>query len=100
MKVIYKYELAITDVQVIEVPSSTHIIIRSIGEQNNKPCIWIELEVTKDNPTKIELYTIETGHYFNFKENNLQYVGTYQIDNSVVLDQHNYFVGHVYQKIE
>lgn len=48
MKTIWKYELEITDIQTIHVPDG-HCFL-SVGKQNGTLCLWIGVEIPKDDP--------------------------------------------------
>lgn len=59
MKTIHKYTLEITDVQIIELPSSSTIL--KIAEQRGVLCMWVELD-TNNNSIKRHFRIIGTGH--------------------------------------
>lgn len=73
MKVIYKYPLAITDVQSIEMPVRSEILC--VQMQLDKPCIWAKVET--DEPSDVKTIRIYgTGHPI---DEDGQYIGTFQL---------------------
>jgi hypothetical protein len=59
MAIIYKYQLKITDVQVIEMPQVLKFL--HVDIQNDQPCLWVWIDLE----TELESRTIRifgTGH--------------------------------------
>lgn len=88
---IYKYHLEVKEKQQLFLPEFAKIIALQI--QNGMPCIWVKIpeiqygmggKATDEIRTFI---TVGTGH--TFSEENLIYVGTYQL---------GAFVGHVFEE--
>ena len=71
MITVHKQALATVDAQVIEVPERT--IIRHIGLQRGRPCIWYECD-TEAPKVRITIRCYGTGH--PIKEEGLIYLGT------------------------
>jgi hypothetical protein len=72
---IWKYELEITDTQIIEVPRAG--VILSVANQNNKLCLWAMVEI--DRPLeKREIEIIGTGNPIEMKDRH--FIGTVLID--------------------
>lgn len=77
MKTIYKYQLEVTDEQVIKMPAYAEILTVQI--QDGIPCIWVAVNtVFADRDYKIR--TIGTGNPIE-KEFKGRYIGTYQLQN-------------------
>lgn len=74
MRTIYKQELPIEDVQVVEMPKDA--IILHIGVQRGRPCMWYECDT--DAPrTTMTIMCYGTGHPMPDKdEADLNYLGT------------------------
>jgi hypothetical protein len=74
MKTIYKYELTITNEQVIKIPVDAEIL--SVQVQHEKPCLWALVDT--DNLDKnIKIHMFGTGHPLPNME--LKYLGTFQM---------------------
>ncbi|NML70016.1 hypothetical protein HHL23_09405 [Chryseobacterium sp. RP-3-3] len=79
MKTIYKYQLEITlDVQIIEMP--VHAKILSAQNQNENPCMWVEVETTNDVEFR-RFYVLGTG--YPMPSNTSRFIGTIQINDLV-----------------
>jgi hypothetical protein len=87
MKVIYKYQLSVTDRCVIALPLGFKIL--TLQMQNDMPHIWVEINPDEVQFTNVAFRTIGTGQ--KFVEDDLTYIGTYQFD---------IFVFHVYQEVD
>ena len=74
MRTIYKKELKIADVQAVEMPKGA--IIRHIGVQRDKPCMWYECD-TDEPQTTMTIHCYGTGHPMPDKDTvSLVYLGT------------------------
>lgn len=75
MQRVFKYELAVTDAQVVVLPRGAGIL--SIQAQFDKPCLWalVDQDGAPENRT-IEIYG--TGHSIAEFEG-LTYIGTFQL---------------------
>lgn len=89
METIWKFELKITDEQVIRVPEGTDILCVQV--QKGKPFLWaiVDKEITTYEDRIIR--TIGTGHEFEDGAS-LLYIGTYQLSEGDL-------VFHVFQKM-
>lgn len=85
MRTIYKYPLYPASPCRVEIPARS--IIRHVGQQNDVPTLWVEVDITQDDKTR-EFFIYGTGHTIVDVEN-LVYVGT------TVGDP---FVWHVYER--
>lgn len=87
MKKVYKYELDVADTQTVNMPQGA--IIRHIGEQFGRLCMWVEVDpVAPLESRHIEIYG--TGHPIQ-NEEGLCFIGTF-----MRLDGH--FVGNAYER--
>jgi hypothetical protein len=88
-KVIWKFQLKITDVQDIEIPRGS--ILLSVQTQNEIPCLWVLIYNTEAEKEVIRLRTIGTGNQISTEDfNSSVFLGTYQLSGGS-------FVGHVFQ---
>lgn len=81
MRTIYKYELEVKGVQVLEIPEGA--IIRCVQVQFGVPCLWAEV----DSRSPKEKRTIEifgTGHDIP-AELRLSYISTFQMDSGALV---------------
>lgn len=89
MKTIWKYQLAVTDEQLIEMPVTPKLL--SVAVQNNVPCLWAVVD-PKKFLKKYKIYIFGTGEPFPDNDPgffNLKFIGTFMLlDGS--------FVGHVF----
>lgn len=78
MNRIYKYPLAVDDVQEIEMPSGAMVL--TVQAQDEIPCIWALVDTSPDLvKTKRRFRTYGTGHPMEDLEKFPRYVGTYQL---------------------
>ena len=81
MKVIYKWELRLTDVQKIEMPIDSQIL--SIKKQNNNVYLWAlvdkNIEIVEDK----NIYIYGTGRLINEenRKHNVSFIDTIIMDN-------------------
>ena len=76
MKTIYKYRLAITDMQLLQVPA--HAQVLTLQLQDDAPCLWLLVDTA--NPlSEMRVQTVATGQR-DLALDCYQYVGTYQDD--------------------
>ena len=88
-RVIWKFNLKVTDVQDIEIPHGS--ILLSVQNQNETPCLWALIYDTEAEKEVIRLRTIGTGNPISDDDfNPKDFLGTYQLNNGS-------FVGHVFQ---
>jgi len=76
MKRIWKYELEITDKQIISIPSVLKIL--SLQTQRGVPCLWVEIDdefIKRD----VTIVMFGTGHQMDTIER--CFVGTFQTMN-------------------
>lgn len=89
-KVIWKYELAVTDLQTISMPPGAEILC--VQTQNNKPCIWAMVQPMEGVPPQQRTFqTVGTGHPM-LEVHELktgarlrEYIGTYQLDKGILI---------------
>lgn len=83
-RTIWKYELNMSDEQVIEMPQGTEIL--SVQVQNGKPCLWafINFPAREKETRVIEMYG--TGHPIHGEGR--KFIDTFQLGE---------FVGHVFE---
>lgn len=72
-KAIYKYELVITDRQVISIPEGSSIL--TVQMQNGRPCMWVLVEVDREPVDRI-ITCYGTGN--PIKSHPGAYIGTVQ----------------------
>lgn len=75
MAVVYKYQLVVTDWQLVTMPKEAKIL--TVQVQNGTPCIWALVNPeneTEDVPIRIH----GTGHNISDPER-LAYIGTFQM---------------------
>lgn len=75
MAVVYKYQLVVTDRQLVTMPKEAKIL--TVQVQNGTPCIWALVNPeneTEDVPIRIH----GTGHNISDPER-LAYIGTFQM---------------------
>lgn len=76
-KTIYKYELEITDSQVVKMPVGAKIL--SIHIQNGIPCIWALVNPNEKSTTGTIIETYGTGHGIGYDISlGGIFIGTYQ----------------------
>lgn len=85
---IWKYEIATTDWQHIEMPKNAKILCVQI--QNRMPCIWA-MGDTEEELINRKIVVIGTGHDVPDYEE-LIYIGTYQLDDGRL-------VFHVFERV-
>lgn len=86
-KKIYKYNVAIKDTQIIEMPEDSRILC--VQNQNDKVIIWAIVDENKKN-VKRKFVLYGTGHEMKDSYGCHQYVGTFQIHGGS-------FVGHLFE---
>ena len=101
-EVIYKYQLEVTDTQLIHLPSDAEILTVQtqpepglMGERiGEKVCLWAKLRAdTPESTATVVTRTIEifgTGH--PIKPGNRKYLGTFMLRGGS-------FVGHAFEKL-
>lgn len=88
-RVIWKYQLEVTDVQDLEIPIGS--ILLSVQTQNEIPCLWALIYNTEAEKEIIRLRTMGTGNPINDEDfDPRDFLGTYQLKNGA-------FIGHVFQ---
>ena len=86
MKVIWKYPLAQSGTQRIQIPQEGRIL--AVQTQHDEPCLWVEVNTSKQRETRT-FKCFETGH--SLGSNPGYYLGTLQLySGSLVL--------HVYEQ--
>jgi hypothetical protein len=75
VKTIYKYELAVTDEQVVDLPLGGEVL--SLQVQHGKPCLWVYVDPSQPSrPCRI--ITKGTGHPADDVADTT-FLGTYQL---------------------
>ena len=80
MKTVYKYDIPITDYFSLDLPANSRIL--SVQVQRDIPCIWVEID-TEETQCRTDFRLVGTGH--NLKEDNLLYIGTFQLFNGMLV---------------
>lgn len=81
MNMIYKYELQIDDMQVIEMPKGSEILTAQV--QNNKVCLWAMVDPVTSKTEGRKIRMIGTGN--PVEDSNLKYISTVQMVNGLVV---------------
>jgi len=77
-KVIWKYQLIVTDRQEIKMPAGAEIL--TVQTQDGRPCLWALVAPNKTETTRI-IETFGTGHEVNYFDTTVrEYIGTYQLE--------------------
>jgi len=86
MRKVYKYEIGITDQQLLVLPLGAKIL--TVALQERVPCLWVEVDSKEQGQESVHIYTHGTGHVLN--PSATEYIGTYFLENGLVF--------HVYTK--
>ena len=79
MRTIYKQQLDIKDLQVVEIQKNSKILhIDTQGEHS--VCMWYECESTEEK-VELNIHCFGTGHEMPAQDDNLEYIGTVLILN-------------------
>lgn len=80
MRSIWKFEIEVTDDQLIEMPAWAEIL--AVQTQNGRPCLWarVDPEATK---MKRRILTHGTGH--QVPSTTGDYIGTYQVQGGALV---------------
>lgn len=86
MRTIWKFSLDIANVQTITIPKNHRYL--HVGEQDEKPAIWAEVD-SLDNTVTKTIYIFGTGHNMDGRNRELLvptngYIGTAQMKNGLV----------------
>jgi len=87
MTTIWKYELEITDEQVIEIPRLSTIL--SVANQGGKLCLWVEVDPSQRTVAR-HFLIVGTGHPITVDANLRRFIG------SVLIGP---FVWHVFEML-
>lgn len=88
MRIIYKYEIPLTDEFTLDLPSHSEILCVQV--QNDKPYIWVSCDHDTCHPCyRKRFYLRGTGFPFDYKSNTEKYIGTFQL---------NWYVGHLFEE--
>jgi len=87
-KSIWKYQLLIKNTQKIEMPKNSEILCVQV--QHNIPCIWVMVNLEEQSREFRTFIMHGTGH--QFKNNGYTYIGTYQIEEGLL-------IFHLFEKI-
>jgi hypothetical protein len=86
MKTVWKYELEITDKQIIQMPTEAEPLY--VGWQHKRLCVWMLVDPATLLTQRI-VRVVGTGHPVTWEEYDLQYAGT-------AVDDQLGFVWHVW----
>ena len=87
MNSIWKFELEVTDEQLIEIPAGS--LLLDVQVQHGTPCLWARVEPEAEK-VKRRIFTHGTGH--PVPETTGDYIGSYQLQGGA-------FVGHVFEAV-
>lgn len=89
MKVVWKFPLAVEDIQQVEIPQEAKVL--TVQVQNGIPCIWALVE-SENGLEKRTFRLAGTGHDLEPASPNeiLEYVGTFQL-------LEGKFIGHLFE---
>lgn len=75
MKTIWKYQLEVTDEQVLQVPHGSEVLCVQI--QDDTPCLWIKVPDDRENGwrERLTILTFDTGNPLSEEGD---YIGAYQ----------------------
>lgn len=92
MKSIWKYELEVTNKQVIKMPVNAKIL--SVQEQHGKACLWALVGSEGTEATEERVFEVfGTGHEIHTDMGiEREYIGTFQLEGGS-------FVGHLFERI-
>lgn len=77
MQTIYKYQLKITNIQIIKLPLYSQAL--KIDVQNNIPYIWVIVDNEENETEEYRLFTFGTGEYLP-EVPELAYIDSYQLN--------------------
>lgn len=84
MKRIYKYQLAVDDVQEIEMPAGARPI--AVQVQHDTPYLWAIVNHDSNNSKmNVAFRTYGTGHQMDDLDEYPAYVGTYQLKDGMLV---------------
>ena len=89
MTTIWKYELAVGDVQEVKMPSKHEVL--TVAMQNGVPCIWVKVEEGSE-PVLVKIHTYGTGHPIMDTIFDGEYIGSYMLQGEAL-------VFHVFQGV-
>ena len=89
MNKIYKYQLEVTDTQIISIPAGSDLLC--VQSQNGVPCLWAVVNPKIKVFEQVEIIIHGTGH--DVFDNIGQYLGTFQLMNGS-------FVGHCFKGLK
>lgn len=76
IKTIYKYDLMMLDVQVVQLPIGAEIL--TIQEQYEEPKLWVLVDPNQGIKESIVIEMLGTGHHFDGSRKR-QYINTFQL---------------------
>lgn len=90
MQTIYKYPLKVADRQTISLLKNSQIL--TIQNQKGIPCLWALVDPDELEFEERVIYTYGTGHKIEISEDEINYIGTYQLAGGDL-------VFHVFEKV-
>ena len=79
--VIWKYDLEITPIQIIELPKGFQVL--QIQEQDSIPTFWAIVNPEQKDKSRLEVVMLMTGEKFSEPTEDFHYFGTCQVDGFV-----------------
>lgn len=76
MKTIWKFPLAVTDFQKIEMPKGAKVL--AVQPQHDQVCLWAMVEPTNDKEER-GFWIHGTGHQLKYAKHLGDHVGTFQL---------------------
>jgi len=93
MPVIWKYELEVTDDQIVSIPQNSQPM--SVDVQNGQVCMWVYVEDPEQHEKRdLHIKIFGTGNHFEKPGpvHDMRFIGTFQQLNGR-------FIGHVFQMV-
>ena len=93
MKTVYKYELAISNIQELSLPYGAKILTVQVQHSQSMTgdvvCLWAEVDTEQPGKQPHTIVIYGTGQPID-AEHEHQYIGTFQLERGA-------FIGHVYE---
>lgn len=80
MQIVWKYHIAITHEQFLELPENA--VILSVMVQNHLPCIWVKVD-PQANIVRRRIHIYGTGHPITIPA--LPYIGSFQMNGGALV---------------
>jgi len=76
MNAIWKYEVEVTDMQVVEMPDVSNIISAQV--QDDKICLWVEVDTDDDVVKDVVIEVFGTGNKISDTSKERRFIDTVQ----------------------